>query len=522
MAFTPHPLDRHRATLPLESDPLDKGGQGVVTRVLGPENLVYKEYMPQAGQVNGAALAELVEFGHRQTATEVRALLHQCAWPVARVVHGGQVTGFLMPHVPRDFYGTIGGKPKLVELQYLLYEPNWAWQDLHQPDVHGRLEIATLAAKLIDLLHTHGWIVGDLSFRNLLWRPGQPYKVFMLDCDGLRRHGAEPVLRQAHTPDWNDPYQPSSGPDMDTDRYKLALLVGRVLSRTPSVRPGDEPALLPGLPDHVVTAVGELFTRAQGPRGTRPIAAEWVQALIGRKRIAVTRPARQQRSVHSGPDAPIRLPGTGRVSVPVSRPARGSRPPLPPSPSPPSTERSWTSVSPMGGPTTPAKDGNRRQPAHQPRVSRPGETICGLPVAHEPVRSKPAPAAPPPAPVPVTPAQPIAPPAAVTALPTLGQRVVASDTYAEQRRLAPRGGVVDDDTVARIIDHLAGGTGRGSVADIAQRLGETPDRTVLLMRALKNLLNVEQTDVIMLKDRDRTVELNVRLLEEQFLEEDEP
>lgn len=100
--------------------------------------------------------------------------------------------------------------------------------------------------------------------------------------------------------------------------------------------------------------------------------------------------------------------------------------------------------------------------------------------------------------------------------------MVASDTYAEQRRLAPRGGVVDDDTVARIIDHLAGGTGRGSVADIAQRLGETPDRTVLLMRALKNLLNVEQTDVIMLKDRDRTVELNVRLLEEQFLEEDEP
>jgi hypothetical protein len=104
----------------------------------------------------------------------------------------------------------------------------------------------------------------------------------------------------------------------------------------------------------------------------------------------------------------------------------------------------------------------------------------------------------------------------------LGQRVVASDTYAEQRRLAPRGGVVDDDEVARLIDHLAAGTGRDSVAKIAVLLADTADRTVLLMRALKNLLNVEQTDVIMLKDRDRTVELNVRLLEEQFLEEDEP
>ncbi|WP_182908087.1 hypothetical protein [Microbispora sp. H13382] len=522
MAFTPHPLDRHRVTLPLESDPLDKGGQGVVTRVLGPENLVYKEYMPQAGQVNGVALAELVEFGHRQTAAEVRALLSQCAWPVARVVNGGQVTGFLMPHVPKDFYGTIGGKPKLVELQYLLYEPNWAWQDLHQPDIDGRLEIATLAAKLIDLLHTHGWIVGDLSFRNLLWRPGHPYKVFMLDCDGLRRHGAEPVLRQAHTPDWNDPYQPSSGPELDTDRYKLALLIGRVLSRTASVRPGDEPALLPGLPDHVVTAVRELFIRAQGPRGTRPIAAEWVQALVGRKRIAVTRPARPQQSVHSGPDAPIHLPGAGRVSVPVSRPAPGSSPSLPQPPSLPSTERSWTPVSPLSGPTTPAGDGNRRQPAPQPRVSRLGEAICSLPVAQGPVRSQPAPTAPPPTPVPETPAQPIAPLAATTALPTLGQRVVASDTYAEQRRLAPRGGGVDDDEVARLIDHLAGGTGRDSVANIAVLLADTADRTVLLMRALKNLLNVEQTDVIMLKDRDRTVELNVRLLEEQFLEEDEP
>jgi hypothetical protein len=104
----------------------------------------------------------------------------------------------------------------------------------------------------------------------------------------------------------------------------------------------------------------------------------------------------------------------------------------------------------------------------------------------------------------------------------LGQRVVASDTYAEQRRLAPRGGVVDDDEVARLIDHLAAGSGRDSVANIALLLADTADRTVLLMRALKNLLNVEQSDVITLKDGDRTVELNVRLLEEQFLEEDEP
>lgn len=100
--------------------------------------------------------------------------------------------------------------------------------------------------------------------------------------------------------------------------------------------------------------------------------------------------------------------------------------------------------------------------------------------------------------------------------------MIASETYAEQRRLAPRGGVIDDVEVAHLIDRLAAGTGRDSVAAIASWLKETPDRTVLLMRALKNLLNVEQTDVIILKDGDRTVELNVGLLEEQFLEESEP
>ncbi|MCT9934541.1 hypothetical protein N5079_30480 [Planotetraspora sp. A-T 1434] len=548
MSFTPHALDRQRGTLALESEPLDKGGQGVVTRVLGPENLVYKEYMPQAGHVNGMALAELVEFGRRQTAGEARALLAQCAWPVARVVSGDRVTGFLMPHVPQEFYGPIGGKLKLVELQYLLYEPNWAWRELHQPDITGRIEIATLAAKLIDLLHTHGWVVGDLSFRNLLWRPGPPYTIFMLDCDGLRRHGAEPVLRQAHTPDWDDPHQPSSGPDLDTDRYKLALLVGRVLSRTASVRPGQEPTLLSGLPDHVVTAVRELFTRTQGPRGTRPVAAEWVQALVGRKRIAVTRPPRPQPSVHAGPVAPIRLPGTDRHSVTVSRPAPGERPtlsqPLPPS----STERRRTPVPTLNGGTTPTgsvatphptppppksqpvsgpgpigaqpvpapqPSGSQPIPPPQPPKSQPGTTTTPTPVPH-PAPLAPAPQAGSP------PSSPQLAPSAAGAVPTLGQRVIASETYAEQRRLAPRGGAVDDKVVARFIDHLAAGTGRDSVANMTKLLGDTADRTVLLMRALKNLLNVEQTEVITLKDGDRTVELNVRLLEEQFLEEDEP
>ncbi|XVQ89151.1 hypothetical protein ACQP2K_17575 [Microbispora siamensis] len=501
MGFTPHPLDRQRASLPLATDRLGEGGQGVVIRVLGPENLVYKEYMPQAGQVNEAALAELVEFGHRTG--EVRHLLAQCAWPVARVVNGDRVTGFLMRRVPDEFYGSIGGRSKLIELQYLLYKPNWAWQDLHQPDIEGRLEIAVLAAKLIDLLHNHGWIIGDLSFRNLLWRPATPYKVFMLDCDGLRRHGAEPVLRQAHTPDWNDPHQPSSGPDVDTDRYKLALLVGRVLAQSADVRPGQGIKLLPGLPEHVVTAVQRLFTHAAGPRGTRPSASDWVRALSRRVTVRVPRPVARNQPAAS--DLRSNSPeGARRGSVPIGGLTSGRSPLAQPPASP--SERQWASVSPFKAPVV-----------VPPRPAPPSPAPPPPPARREPVIF-----APRPKPQPPTSQPPVSRPSAPPAVPTLGQRVINSRTYAEQRRLAPRGGLVGDGDVARVINHLAAGTGRDSVTNVAQRLGETPDRTVLLVRALKNLLNVEQTDVIRLKDLGRTVELNVRLLEEQFLEEDEP
>ncbi|MEU8055219.1 hypothetical protein [Microbispora bryophytorum] len=516
MGFIPHPLDRQRGSLALAADRLGEGGQGVVTRVLGPEGLVYKEYMPQAGQVNGMGLADLVDFGRAQAREDVRLLLAQCSWPVARVVSGDRVTGFLMRCVPDEFYGPIGGKSKLVELQYLLYKPNWAWQDLHQPDIDGRLEIAMLAARLIDLLHNHGWIVGDLSFRNLLWRPAAPYSVFMLDCDGLRRHGAEPVLRQAHTPDWNDPHQPSSGPDLDTDRYKLALLVGRVLAQAAGVRPGQSLELLPGLPEHVVTAVQRLFTHAAGPRGTRPSASDWVRALSQRPTVRVPRPVPRNQPTTSGlrSNSPE---GSRRGSVPIGGLTEGRSPLAQPPASP--SERQWTSVSPFKAPVVvPPRPAPVVVP---PRPAPPSPASPPPPARRKPLIFAPRPTPQPPMSQPPMSQPPVSRPSPPPAVPTLGQRVVASDAYAEQRRLAPRGGVVDDDEVAHLIDHLAAGAGRDSVANIAVLLADTADRTVLLMRALKNLLNVEQTEVITLKDRDRTVELNVRLLEEQFLEEDE-
>ncbi|GAA3407299.1 hypothetical protein [Streptosporangium vulgare] len=496
MASGTYPHDRQRTSLMLELEPLGEGGQGVVTRVHGPGPFVYKEYMPQAGTVNGHALADLVNFGQALPLGERQLLFAHCAWPVARVLHGDRVTGFLMREVPDEFRGSIGGKSKLVELQYLLYTPNWSWQDLHQPDLAGRVTIALLAAQLVELLHGHGFVLGDISFRNLLWRPAAPYRIFVLDCDGFRRHGGEPVLRQAHTPDWDDPHQPSTGPDLDTDRYKLALLMGRLLTRNAYVRPGAELDLLSGLDPYVATAVTELFAQAAAPRGLRPTAAEWTQAVRGRRRILLNRPP--VRQVTTPPEhADIHLPGTERLSQPIrSLPEENRRPVA-------STDTS-----------------SSRAASGEPRVYLPislpfsaPPSLPPSPPPPPPMRSlTPAPRRSPPlAPAPTEPSVPNRPP-------TLGERVTASDVFADQRRTSPA--AIADDQMVLLLDGLEARGGRLAVTEVATLIGEPVDRTRLLMVAVKRLLNVDGLDVLTLKDGDRTVDLNLGLLKEQFLDEE--
>ncbi|MEU0478537.1 hypothetical protein ABZ260_05020 [Streptosporangium sp. NPDC006013] len=529
MAFGTHPHDRQRTSLSLESEPLGEGGQGVVTRVHGPGPLVYKEYMPQAGTVNGHALADLVSFGHALPPGDRQLLFAHCAWPVARVLHGDRVTGFLMHEVPGEFRGTIGGKSKLVELQYLLYTPNWSWQDLHQPDLEGRVTIALLAAQLIDLLHGHGFVLGDISFRNLLWRPAPPYRIFVLDCDGFRRHGGEPVLRQAHTPDWDDPHQPATGPDLDTDRYKLALLMGRLLTRNAYVRPGAEPELLSGLDPYVATAVTGLFAQAATPRGLRPTAAEWAQAVLGRRRILLNRPPVRQVTVP--PErADIHLPGAKRLSQPIHSVPKDRLRPVTPADDPSKTSsgepRVYLPISlPFSAPPSPPPMRSRPPIAPPSRPPSP-------PLPPPPMRSLPRPPSPPPSPplrsLPpaASPAprrsSPVAPAPAEPAAPsrplTLGERVTASDEFAEQRRISP--GNISDDKVVLLLDALQARGGRLAVTEVAALIGEPVDRTRLLMVTAKRLLNVDGYDVLTLKDGDQTVDLNLGLLKEQFLDEE--
>jgi hypothetical protein len=284
------PTDVDEATLRL-GDELGSGGQGRVLRVTDHPGLVFKQYKMVGA--DPAALKLLVDLPAQLPPADHDSLYAQTSWPLARVFSKGKLSGFLMQEIPGRFFGTnSAGSKKLRELQYLVYPRKPLWGDI-VPDAgvpaDTRVEVAREFTKLIGTLHGRGLVIGDMSMSNLLWTGtgGAAVTIFVIDCDGIRRLGSGPVLPQADTLDWNDPLQPASGPDLDTDRYKLALLIGRVLAMSPYIRPGDQLSLLPGIPDQVATRLAAHWQQAAGKYGTRPPASQWLMALSNRNDIPV-------------------------------------------------------------------------------------------------------------------------------------------------------------------------------------------------------------------------------------------
>jgi DNA-binding helix-hairpin-helix protein with protein kinase domain len=323
----PGPADINEQSLRLGPE-LGSGGQGRVLRVEGYDPpLVFKQYL-----VAGAdpyALKALVDLPTALQPSEREQWYARAAWPLARVFNRGQLSGFIMQHIPRQFSGaSFTGSMKLREVQYLVYPRRHAWGTIVPEggvSARTRLEIAHAFARLLAMLHGKSLVVGDVSVRNMLWAgTGSETEIFLIDCDGIRMLGSRPVLPQRDTLDWNDPLQPKIGPDLDSDRYKLALLVGRVLTVGKDIHPDASLQMVPGIPDQVAARVSALWQRAAGPRFTRPDADEWVMALSNREEIILppTPPVRQLPSL---PQAA--LDGDLRMSRPgITLPHGGTSP----------------------------------------------------------------------------------------------------------------------------------------------------------------------------------------------------
>jgi len=93
--------------------------------------------------------------------------------------------------------------------------------------------------------------------------------------------------------------------------------------------------------------------------------------------------------------------------------------------------------------------------------------------------------------------------------------LLASDTYAAQRRLAARV-ALPDEQMRRLLCTLEERGGKLSKTAVAQRLAVPELRLAGMLAAARRVLNVDQMPVMELDEGAGTVELNLNLLMKQF------
>lgn len=260
---------------------VDSGGQANIYRPGRFPGLLYKKYLAPA-RVNADALDRLRRVRLAMT-TQDREYLDGCAaWPAILVEEAGRTVGFLMAPAGDHFFHQFSSSVrKPTGLQYLIFKPKPAWNSLVLPGALQRLEICRLIATAVDTMHRNSLVIGDISMSNILWTVRPEPAVYLIDCDGVRQAGGPPVLEQATTPDWSDPRDPSRA-TFDTDRYKLALAVLRVLASDPYLVPGQ---VIPSIPWLAASAHTKLRrVSGQLAAGHRYSASHWLDLLEGIKR----------------------------------------------------------------------------------------------------------------------------------------------------------------------------------------------------------------------------------------------
>ena len=286
---------------------LASGGFGKVYRVLNyhlpgdPADLAYKEFTTDVAQQAHASRAA-VAFRDGLGTTDRADLDQYTAWPRAVVEDNGSVVGLLMPLITKDFFrqlnddktGDTTSKP--CEMQWLIAtqaQRDAAEIDLPAIDKTQRLALLAQLVFVIGRLHRHGWVFGDLSFKNAVFALDPP-RMMLIDCDGAASV-SDPRRQQAHTPSWIPPEcRKTPGQahfdlqDTVTDSYKLGLAVLRCLTPGKGAGSAENPARL----GQVLDDLGQdLVTRAVGAdRLSRPTAKELYAYLYAQVKPRVQAP----------------------------------------------------------------------------------------------------------------------------------------------------------------------------------------------------------------------------------------
>lgn len=230
--------------------PLAKGAFGKVYRadtftLAGDSTaLAYKEFTQKVAEQARSARAA-VRFRDGLSPADRAELDRFAAWPRAVVEDGTGVCGLLMPLIPKEFFcemldadsGNLTDRPR--EMSWLIASKQQrlaAKIDLRDVDDTERLILMAQLVYILGRLHRHGWVFGDLSFRNVVFAT-DPLRLMLIDCDGAAAL-SDRSRNQSSTPFWDPPEcpltplpgQPQPLQDDVTDTYKLGLAVLRCLT----------------------------------------------------------------------------------------------------------------------------------------------------------------------------------------------------------------------------------------------------------------------------------------------------
>jgi hypothetical protein len=216
--------------------------------------IAYKEFTKDTGgqaRSAGHAVAFRDQLGDAD-----RADLDQTAvWPRALVEDQGAVTGFLMEFIPDEFRCQTTDKEtreqgtSLRDLQWLIATPRQLEAN-GLPEFSEIERLALLGRLVYDIarLHRHGWVYGDLSFKNAAFTASPP-RMILLDCDGAASERRASLTPAVHSLGWRPPE--CEQPDFNyaskaTDVYKLGLAALRCLNPEKGAGTARDPRRLAG------------------------------------------------------------------------------------------------------------------------------------------------------------------------------------------------------------------------------------------------------------------------------------
>lgn len=237
--------------LPQKVSLLGRGGQSVsIHRLDGSFSVkgmemavkIFNDKHPVKESKYAESLPYLVNVYHNADSRTQQYLDKRSAWPIKIVADDSERIGCLFQVAPPDFFYADGDTT--IPLSMMCESAEYLGKEGLSVTHDDRLKMLSRLARYMYTLHDSRIVINDMSGANFLISKRDPSYFFAIDCDSYahasENAGGVPILT---SPSWEVPngYLQSLGTStfqsyFERDRYKLALMILRVLGQSQTAR----------------------------------------------------------------------------------------------------------------------------------------------------------------------------------------------------------------------------------------------------------------------------------------------